>query len=106
MPDTDTIRRFIYADRGPVADAARILATRTTLAEHVTVHGGDPLEVEITDEIPFEMWGSGTQGLWLLLSAIAYSTESVSLYSVASRLDQRNTAAAAEALAALFGPRS
>ena len=106
MPDTETTRRFIIADRGPVADAARILATRTTLAEHVTVHEDDPLEVEITDEIPFEMWGSGTQGLWLLLSAIAYSTESVSLYSVVSRLDQRNTAAAADALAALFGPRS
>lgn len=96
-------RTYVYADPGPVADAVRILATETTLSEHVTIHEGNPLEVEVTDDIPFEMWGSGTQGLWLLLCSIGYSSETVSLYAVASRLDRRNTAAAGRALSAFFG---
>lgn len=105
MQTTD-IRSFVIVDRGPVGAAALILATRTTLAEHVTVHDGDPIEVAITDDIPYEMWGSGTQALWRLLSAVAYSGDQVSLYEVASRLDARNSAAAASALAALFGASS
>jgi hypothetical protein len=104
MSDTITeTRSWVYADGGPVADAVRILATATTLAEHVTVHGGEPLEVEVTGDIPFELWGSGTQALWRLACAVAYSADKVSLYEVASRLDQRNTAAVRLALAALFG---
>jgi hypothetical protein len=104
MSETITERReWIYADRGRVADAVSIFATRTTLAEHVTVHEGDPLQVEVTSTIPFELWGSGTQALWRLASAIAYSGDAVSLYEVASRLDQRHTAAVADALAVLFG---
>lgn len=103
MSETITeTRAWIYADRGRVADAVRILATRTTLAEHVTVHEGDPLQVEITG-IPFAYWGSGTQALWRLACAIAYTADSVSLYEVASRLDSSNTAAASDALAVLFG---
>lgn len=100
--DTET-RAWIYADRGRVADAVRILATRTTLAEHVTVHEGDPLEVEVTDDIPFALWGSGTQALWLLVVATAYSGDVVSLYATARKLDAGNSAAAADALAVLFG---
>lgn len=102
MPDTITeTRTWVLADAGPVADAVRILATHTTLAEHVAVHDVDPLEVEVAGDIPFEMWGSGTQALWRLVCAIAYSADTVSLYAVLSRLDQRNTAAVADAFAAL-----
>lgn len=104
MPDLDIeTRDWVYADRGRVADAVRILATRTTLAEHVTVHESDPLEVEVTDDIPFDLWGSGTQALWRLVCAIAYVADTVSLYEVASRLDSQNSAAASDALAVLFG---
>lgn len=99
------IRTYVYADRGPVADAVRILAAETTLAELVTVHEGNPLAVEVTGDIPFEVWGSGTQGLWLLLCSIAYTGETVSLYGVASRLDRPNTLAAGRAMATLFGVR-
>jgi hypothetical protein len=104
MNDTQDERRdWIYADGGRVADAVRILATHTTLAEHVTIHDGDPLEVEVTDDIPFELWGSGTQALWRLACAIAYRVDTVSLYEVASRLDERNTVVASSAIATLFG---
>ncbi len=102
MTDTSTeTRTFVYADGGPVANAVRILATRTTLADHVTVHEQEPLEVEVTDDIPYAYWGSGTQALWRLLCAIAYSGDQVSLYEVMSRLDRRNTVAVAAAVAAL-----
>lgn len=97
------IRTHIYADAGPVANAARILATESTLAEHVTVHGGNPLEVEVTSEIPFACWGSGTQALWLLLSSLVYSAEKVSIYSVLSRLDQNNTRVVSRALTTMCG---
>ena len=102
----DERRDWIYADGGPVADAVRILATHSTLADHVTVHEGDPLEVEVTDDIPFELWGSGTQALWRLACAIAYHADEVSLYEVASRLDQRNTIVAASAICTLLGVHS
>lgn len=102
--NTDTIRIAVVADQGPVADAAVILAERTTLAEHVTITRGEwTTEVAIYGDIPFEMWGSGTQALWRLLSAIAYTADGVSLYEVASRLDSNNSRAAADALAVLFG---
>ena len=104
MSDTTTdIRQWVYADKGPVADAVSIIATGTTLAQHVTVHPGEPLEVEVTDSIPFELWGSGTQALWLLVCSLAYSAEAVHLYRVASTLDSRNSATVAQALAVYFG---
>lgn len=96
-------RTTAYAGR--VADAVRILATRSTLADHVTVYDDDPLRVEITDEIPYDLWGSGTRGLWRLLCAIAYSADTVSLYDIAGPLDSANGAVAAEAVSALFGAR-
>lgn len=100
---TTSIRSTLIVDAGPVADAAAILAEQTTLAEHVTVTRGQwTTEVAISDDIPFEVWGSGTQALWRLLSAIAYTGEQVSLYEVASRLDTRNSAAVSRALAVLF----
>lgn len=102
--ETTTIRDILVVDNGPVADAAAILGWRSTLAEHVTVTVGEhTTEVEITDDIPFALWGSGTQALWRLLSAIAYSGEQVSLYDVVSRLDVRNRAAVAQAVATLCG---
>ena len=99
---TTTIADVLVVDRGPVRDAALILATRSTLAEHVTVTDGDHVtQVAMNTDIPYDYWGSGTQALWRLLSAIAYSRHEVSLYEVVSRLDRRNTAAVASAIAAL-----
>ena len=106
MSDLDTKpRTVVVADRGPVADAAVILAESTTLSDHVNISGRDEwtTTIEMWGDVPFEMWGSGTQALWRLLCAIAYSGDAVSLYAVASRLDTRNSAAAAHALGVLFG---
>lgn len=105
MPDTDTkVRNVVLVDAGPVRNAALILATATTLAEHVSIdEWHEPTVIQMNGDIPFEMWGSGTQALWRLLCAIAYTADGVSLYEVASRLDSRNSAAAANALAVLFG---
>ena len=98
----------VVVDRGPVADAALILAERSTLADHVTVAVGDwTVEIAMrTDDVPFDVWGSGTQALWRLLCAISYSRHEVSLYEVISRLDSRNTAAVADAISALCGVRA
>jgi hypothetical protein len=97
-------RTFVVADPGPVGDACIILATETTLADHVEVYGTSPINVDVKpDGIPFDLWGSGTQALWLLLCSIAYSADEVSLYRVLSRLDSRNTAAVARAFRALCG---
>lgn len=94
----------LVVDRGPVRDAALILANYSTLASHVIVLDGDHVtRVEMDKAIPFEMWGSGTQALWRLLCAIATSRHEVSLYEVASRLDLSNQVAARNALGALFG---
>lgn len=106
MSDTDTIRTTLVVDAGPVADAAVILAKCSTLAEHVTLTRGErTTEVSINGDIPFELWGSGTQALWRLLSAIAYTGETVSLYEVVSRLDANNRLCVADAVAALCGGR-
>lgn len=94
----------LIVDRGPVRDAALILAHDSTLAAHVFVVDGDyTTRIEMHPDIPFELWGSGTQALWRLLSAIAYTRHEVSLYEVASRLDRRNSLAVADAIAALCG---
>lgn len=104
MSTTETIQTTLVLDRGPAADAAVILAEQTTLAEHVALTRGEwTTDVTIYSEIPFEVWGSGTQALWRLLSAIAYSRYEVSLYEVASRLDRNNSASVAQALGVLFG---
>ena len=104
MSETNTIRDTLVVDRGPVRDAALILAESTTLAEHVNItDDGYVTQIEMWGEIPFELWGSGTQALWRLLSAIAYTSETVSLYEVVSRLDRRNSHSVAAALSALCG---
>jgi len=101
---TNTIPDVLVVDRGPVCDAARCIAEDSTLSEHVTVTPGDwTTEIRITSDIPFDLWGSGTEALWRLVCAIAYSRHEVSLYEVASRLDIRNSTVVASALAALFG---
>lgn len=100
--DSTITQDVLVVDRGPVRDAALILVSRSTLAEHVTVIDGDHVtELQVAEDIPFELWGSGTQALWRLLSAIAYSRYEVSLYEVVLRLDQSNSAAVADAIAAL-----
>jgi hypothetical protein len=99
-----TVPDVLGVDRGPVRDAALILANYSTLASHVIVLDGDHVtRIEMDKTIPFEMWGSGTQSLWRLLCAIAYSRHEVSLYEVASRLDTNNQVAARHAIGALFG---
>lgn len=95
---------MLVLDYGPCVDAAIILCEASTLRDHVTLEDhGRTITVTHNDGIPFELWGSGTQALWLLLSAIAYSSETVSLCGVASRLDQRNSRVAGSALTRLFG---
>lgn len=104
QPELIDPRTTLVVDAGPVRDAAVILAELSTLAEHVTVTDGPyTTEVTMTGDIPYEHWGSGTQTLWRLLSAIAYTGETVSLYEVVSRLDTRNRAAVAAAICALCG---
>lgn len=97
------VRDTLVVDRGPVRNAALILARQSTLAEHVVVLDGPHVTtIEVAeDSVPFGYWGSGTQALWRLLSAIAYTSEVVSLYEVASACDTRNRAAVAAAVAAL-----
>lgn len=103
MTTTD-VRDVLVVDAGPVANAALTLVESSTLAEHVAVtHGDWTTEIAMTGDIPFEVWGSGTQALWRLLSAIAYTGETVSLYEVAARCDTRNRAAVAAAVSALCG---
>lgn len=104
MNSTTEVRTTIVADAGPVAQAALILAEDSTLRDHVTVTIGDwTTEVAMSGDIPFELWGSGTQALWRLLSAIAYTAETVSLYEVVARCDSRNRAVVAAALTTLCG---
>ena len=101
------VRDVLVVDRGPVRDAALILARQSTLSEHVVVlDEGHVTRIEFTDDtLPFEVWGSGTQALWRLLSAMAYSGEVVSLYEVAAACDTRNRAAVAASVSALCGAR-
>jgi hypothetical protein len=103
LPATNIDTDVLVVDHGPVRDAALILTTVSTLKDHVTVTDGDyTTTIEMDSSIPFELWGSGTQMLWYLLAAIAYSRYDVSLYKVAERLDDRNRVAAAAALVALL----
>lgn len=98
------VRSVLVVDVGPVTDAAIILAGQSTLSEHVTITRGEwTSEIAMYGPIPFELWGSGTQALWRLLSAIAYTGETVSLYEVAARCDNHNRVVAGRALARLFG---
>lgn len=92
----------LVVDRGPVRDAALVLVGQSTLGDHVIVLDGEhTTRIEMDGVIPFEMWGSGTQALWRLLSAVAHMRFQVSLYEVISRLDRRNKLAVARAVAVL-----
>lgn len=104
MTTTTDVRTVLVVDAGPVADAAVILVERSTLAEHVTLNVEQATTtVAMSGDIPYDYWGSGTQALWRLLSAIAYTSETVSLYEVVARLDSRNRDAVAAAVSALCG---
>lgn len=99
-----TIRTEVYADFGPVWKAISTLLAGSTLADHVHTDLSETTVVRVyhdPDGLPFEVWGSGTQALWRLLLAIAYTGETVSLYEVVSRLDTRNRRAVALAIAEL-----
>lgn len=106
MNDSE-VSTTLVLDRGPVSDAALVLVNQSTLGDHVLVTQHDEwvTQIEMDGAIPFELWGSGTQALWRLLSAIAYTRHEVSLYEVVSRLDQRNSAAVSAAVSALCGAR-
>lgn len=96
-------RTSVRVDGGQIKEAVLILAEDTTLAQHVKVTSlehGALIETD-PDGVPYALWGSGTQALWRLLCSIAYPFDEVSLYEVLSRLDRPNTAAVADALAAL-----
>lgn len=105
----DDIRSVIVVDPGPVEDAALTLIGMSTLSSHVTIHAREASDIrqvtriELREGDPFETWGSGTQGLWRLLSAIAHSSETVSLYEVVSHLDAQNRYAVAIAVGELCG---
>lgn len=107
MTITETDRTEVYVDPGPVLAAANVLIERSTLAEHLRVElFEDPYRparvYQDPDGVPFALWGSGTQALWSLLCAIAYSGERVSLYEVAARCDVRNRRAVLAAVTELL----
>lgn len=105
MFTSNDISTTLRVDNGPVVLAAAILVARSSLRDHVlldTDEYGATIAID-PDGVPFHMWGSGAQQLWLLLAAMAYRRHTVSLYEVADRLDRSNTAAVGEALAVLFG---
>lgn len=102
MNTSTEVRDVIVVDAGPVAEAAVMLAKDSTLSEHATVtRGRSTTEIAMRGDIPFDCWGSGTQALWRLLSAIAYTSETVSLYEVVSRCDSRNRTVIAAAMVTL-----
>ena len=104
MSTATEVRTMLVIDKGSTWDAARVLLADSTLRHHVTVTGETDWTVTIehrADDVPFDLWGSGTQALWRLLSSMVYSSEQVSLYATFSRLDHANTLAAINALAAL-----
>lgn len=103
MNSATEVRRIVVTDSGPVRTAALMIALNTTLKDHVIV-SDDASMISIPDDaIPFHMWGSGTQGLWLLLCSMCHSDEQVSIYQVMSRLDRSNLQVAGTALAVLTG---
>jgi hypothetical protein len=102
--DTD-IPSSVYAESGPVAQAALILATAPALRDHVWIVG-EPSRAAVTveqvaDDVPYRMWGSGAQRLWLLLLSICSHRHEVSLLDVVSHLDNSNATAVQHAVAAL-----
>lgn len=102
MNTTTDVRTVLVIDKGPSWSAAIALIVDSTLLDHVTVIDDNDHTGTIehrADDVPFALWGSGTQALWRLLSSMAYSGEPVSFYEVVSRLDADNTAAVARALA-------
>lgn len=103
MSTTTDVRTTLVVDKGPVWDAVRILVESSTLADHINI--ADETEWTATvehraDDVPFALWGSGTQALWRLACSMAYAGETVSLYEVTSRLDARNRAAVSAAVSA------
>lgn len=103
MNTSTDIRTALVIDKGPIWEAARILVDHTTLSEHLCgVENDWTVTVEHRPgDVPYELWGSGTQALWRLLCSMVYAGETVSLYEVFARLDQDNTRAAVNAITAL-----
>lgn len=97
-------RTEVYVDAGPVSAAVAVLFAQSTLGDHIRIEQDTSTTVRVfhtPDDVPYEMWGSGTQGLWRLLCSMARSADSVSLYEVVSRLDSRNRRAVAAAVTEL-----
>lgn len=104
MNTATEIPTTLVIDKGPVWDAARILVGSTTLTDHIDISDENEwtATVEQWGDIPFDLWGSGTQALWQLLCSIAYVRCEVSLYEVASRCDSSNRRSIVAAMQALF----
>lgn len=101
MDNTTTIPDAVRVDLGPVADACAILIVGTVLRDHVTVESDRHTVLYTADTtIPYDLWGSGAQGLWLLLASMASRSQTVSLYDVVGRLDDGNRMGVASALRA------
>lgn len=101
MPDVPT---GAIADRGPVADACLTLANSPALRDHLTQQEsdhGNTILFRHDDGVPYAMWGSGAQSLWLLLLACCYRGQTVSMYDVMARLDRQNRIAVVAAIHAL-----
>jgi hypothetical protein len=106
MSTTTEVPTVLVIDKGPVWDAARILVESSTLTDHINVSDETAWTATVehrADDVPFALWGSGTQALWQVLCAIAYTRHTVSLYEVAARCDDRNRRAVAAAVAVLCG---
>lgn len=104
----NTAPKPLYADRGPVLAAARVLIDASTLNGYVDIvdPGAGVAEIHWTGgqySYPLETVGSGTKALWHLLESICHSRHEVSLYDTISRLDPRNRTAVASAINALVG---
>ena len=98
------IRTEVRIDRGPVSAAVAVLFSQSTLGDHIRIEPDSSTTIRVLhspNDVPYEMWGSGTQALWRLLCSMAYTADSVSLHEVVSRLDSRNRAAVAAAIAEL-----
>lgn len=95
----------MYAQPGPVQEAALILASAPALRDHchfTQADGNTGIYVEQnTDDVPITMWGSGAQAMWLLLLSICSTREEVSLSYVVAHLDNSNALAVQMSVAAL-----
>ncbi|AIY17746.1 hypothetical protein GUY44_06930 [Pimelobacter simplex] len=111
MTETNTTSKtptVLYADKGPVLAASRVLVESSTLDRYVEIISPGVSVDEIrwtggTHALSIEQVGTGTAALWKLLASICHSGPTVSLHDTISHLDLRNRAAVARAINVLVG---